>query len=131
MFAEYMDEYISDVQYFEGVISTFGKIISFVFFLRVLSIRNIRIIVGLSFLSTWVFRKLLINYYVILKNHFEKSFIDKATLFPPDLFKFSGSLFPLVQMLLSLDKSFPFSCENKQNLTPATAIGIDVLKQHF
>ena len=68
MFAEYMNEYITDVQYFEGFIGAFGTIISFVFFRRVLSVKNMSIIVGLSFLMTWILRKVLMNYYVKLKN---------------------------------------------------------------
>ena len=68
MFAESMNEYITDVQYFEGFIGAFGTIISFVFFRRVLSIKNMSIIVGLSFLMTWILRKVLMNYYVKLKN---------------------------------------------------------------
>lgn len=67
MFAEYTSEYITDIQYFEGFVGAFGTIVSFVFFRRILSLKNMSIIVGLSFLMTWILRKILMNIYIKLK----------------------------------------------------------------
>lgn len=63
MFAEYMNEYITDVQYFEGFVGAFGTIISFTFFQRILKLNNMSVIIGLSFLMTWILRKVLMNIY--------------------------------------------------------------------
>jgi len=63
MFAEYMNEYITDVQYFEGFVGAFGTILSFTFFQRILKLKNMSVIIGLSFLMTWILRKVLMNIY--------------------------------------------------------------------
>lgn len=68
MYSEYLNEYITDIQYFEGFIGAFGTILSFTYFRRVLKLKNMSVIVGLSFLMTWILRKSLMNIYVKLRN---------------------------------------------------------------
>lgn len=68
MYSEFLNEYITDVQYFEGFVGAFGTIVSFIYFHRVLKLKNLSVIVGLSFLMTWILRKVLMNVYVKLKN---------------------------------------------------------------
>jgi phosphatidylserine synthase len=63
-----MNEYITDIQYFEGFVGGFGSLFSFIFFQKVLKLQNISSIVGLSFLTTWILRKVLMNIYIKLKN---------------------------------------------------------------
>ena len=58
-----MNEYITDVQYFEGFVGAFGTILSFTFFQRILKLKNMSVIIGLSFLMTWILRKVLMNIY--------------------------------------------------------------------
>jgi hypothetical protein len=74
MCSELLNEYITDVQYFEGFIGAFGTIISFIFFHRVLKLKNMSVIVGLSFLITWILRKILMNVYVKLRNGNENKY---------------------------------------------------------
>lgn len=74
MYSEVMNEYITDVQYFEGFIGAFGTIISFTYFRRVLKLKNMSVVVGLSFLMTWIIRKLLMNIYVKLRNDSENKY---------------------------------------------------------
>ena len=63
MIYQYMNEYITDVQYFEGFVGAFGTILSFTFFQRTLKLKNMSVIIGLSFLMTWILRKVLMNIY--------------------------------------------------------------------
>ena len=74
MYSEYLNEYITDVQYFEGFIGAFGTILSFIYFRRVLKLRNMSVVVGLSFLMTWILRKSLMNVYVKLRNDSENKY---------------------------------------------------------
>lgn len=74
MYSEFLNEYITDVQYFEGFIGAFGTILSFIYFRRVLKLKNISVVVGLSFLMTWILRKLLMNLYVKLRNDSENKY---------------------------------------------------------
>jgi hypothetical protein len=74
MYSEFVNEYITDVQYFEGFIGAFGTILSFIFFRRVLKLKNMSVVVGLSFLMTWILRKLLMNLYVKLRNDSENKY---------------------------------------------------------
>lgn len=74
MYSEFLNEYITDVQYFEGFIGAFGTILSFIFFRRVLKLKNMSVVVGLSFLMTWILRKSLINVYVKLRNDSENKY---------------------------------------------------------
>ena len=68
---EYINEYITDVQYFEGFIGAFGTIFTFIFFRRILKLKNMSIIVGLSFMTTWILRKSLMNIYKKLQTNDE------------------------------------------------------------
>lgn len=74
MYSEFLNEYITDVQYFEGFIGAFGTILSFIYFRRVLKLKNMSVIVGLSFLMTWILRKVLMNIYVKLRNDNENKY---------------------------------------------------------
>jgi hypothetical protein len=74
MYSEFVNEYITDVQYFEGFVGAFGTILSFIFFRRVLKLKNMSVVVGLSFLMTWILRKLLMNLYVKLRNDSENKY---------------------------------------------------------
>jgi len=74
MYSEFLNEYITDVQYFEGFIGAFGTILSFIYFRRVLKLKNMSVIVGLSFLMTWILRKSLMNIYVKLRNDNENKY---------------------------------------------------------
>ena len=74
MYSEFLNEYITDVQYFEGFIGAFGTILSFIYFRRVLKLKNISVVVGLSFLMTWILRKSLMNVYVKLRNDNENKY---------------------------------------------------------
>ena len=64
-----MNDYITDVQYFEGFIGAFGSLLSFIYFRRVLKLKNMSIVVGLSFLLTWILRKVLMNIYIKFRNN--------------------------------------------------------------
>jgi hypothetical protein len=68
MYSEFLNEYITDVQYFEGFIGAFGSILSYTYFRRVLKLKNMSVVVGLSFLMTWILRKSLMNVYLKLIN---------------------------------------------------------------
>lgn len=68
MYSEFLNEYITDVQYFEGFIGAFGSILSYTYFRRVLKLKNMSEVVGLSFLMTWILRKSLMNVYLKLIN---------------------------------------------------------------
>lgn len=68
MYFKFMKNYITDEQYFEGFIGAFGTIASFIFFQRTLKLKNTSVIIGLSFLMTWILRKLSMNIYIQLKN---------------------------------------------------------------
>jgi hypothetical protein len=74
MYSNFLNEYITDVQYFEGFVGAFGTIISFVYLRRVLKINNMSVVVGLSFLITWILRKSLMNLYVKLRNDSENKY---------------------------------------------------------
>ena len=74
MYSEFLNEYITDVQYFEGFVGAFGTILSFIYFRRVLKLKNMSVVVGLSFLMTWILRKLLMNVYVKLRNDNENKY---------------------------------------------------------
>lgn len=74
MYSEFLNEYITDVQYFEGFVGAFGTILSFIYFRRVLKLKNMSVIVGLSFLMTWILRKVLMNIYVKLRNDNENKY---------------------------------------------------------
>lgn len=74
MYSEFLNEYITDVQYFEGFVGAFGTILSFIYFRRVLKLKNMSVVVGLSFLTTWILRKLLMNVYVKLRNDNENKY---------------------------------------------------------
>ena len=74
MYYAFLNEYITDVQYFEGFIGAFGTILSFIYFRRVLKLKNMSVIVGLSFLMTWILRKSLMNIYVKLRNDNENKY---------------------------------------------------------
>ena len=74
MYSEFLNEYITDVQYFEGFIGAFGTILSFIYFRRVLKLKNMSVVVGLSFLMTWILRKSLMNIYVKLRNDNENKY---------------------------------------------------------
>jgi hypothetical protein len=74
MYSEFVNEYITDVQYFEGFIGAFGTIFSFIYFRRVLKLKNMSVVVGLSFLMTWILRKSLINVYIKLINNNENKY---------------------------------------------------------
>ena len=74
MNSEFLNEYITDVQYFEGFIGAFGTILSFIYFRRVLKLRNMSVVVGLSFLMTWILRKSLMNLYIKLRNDTENKY---------------------------------------------------------
>lgn len=74
MYSDFLNEYITDVQYFEGFIGAFGTILSFIYFRRVLKLKNMSVIVGLSFLMTWILRKVLMNIYVKLRNDNENKY---------------------------------------------------------
>lgn len=74
MYSDFLKEYISDVQYFEGFIGAFGTIISFIFFNQVLKLNNTSVIVSLTFLMTWILRKFLMNIYIKLKNDYENKY---------------------------------------------------------
>lgn len=74
MYSEFLNEYITDVQYFEGFVGAFGTILSFIYFRRVLKLKNMSVVVGLSFLMTWILRKLLMNLYVKLRNDSENKY---------------------------------------------------------
>lgn len=74
MYSEFLSEYITDVQYFEGFIGAFGTILSFIYFRRVLKLKNMSVVVGLSFLMTWILRKSLMNFYVKLRNDNENKY---------------------------------------------------------
>jgi len=74
MYSEFLNEYITDVQYFEGFIGAFGTILSFIYFRRVLKLKNMSVVVGLSFLMTWILRKSLMNVYVKLRNDNENKY---------------------------------------------------------
>lgn len=74
MYSEFLNEYITDVQYFEGFIGAFGTILSFIYFRRVLKLRNMSVVVGLSFLMTWILRKSLMNLYIKLRNDTENKY---------------------------------------------------------
>jgi hypothetical protein len=69
MYSELMNDYITDVQYFEGFIGAFGSLLSFIYFRRVLKLKNMSIVVGLSFLLTWILRKVLMNIYIKFRNN--------------------------------------------------------------
>lgn len=68
MYSDYINEYITDVQYFEGFVGAFGTILSFVYFRQILKLKNMSVVVGLSFLMTWILRKFLMNIYLKLRN---------------------------------------------------------------
>jgi hypothetical protein len=74
MYSEFVNEYITDVQYFEGFIGAFGTILSFIYFRRVLKLKNMSVVVGLSFLMTWILRKSLMNVYIKLRNNNENKY---------------------------------------------------------
>jgi hypothetical protein len=74
MYSEFLNEYITDVQYFEGFIGAFGSILSFIYFRRVLKLKNMSVVVGLSFLMTWILRKSLMNIYVKLLKDSENKY---------------------------------------------------------
>lgn len=74
MYSEFLNEYITDVQYFEGFIGALGTILSFIYFRRVLKLKNMSVVVGLSFLMTWILRKSLMNVYVKLRNDNENKY---------------------------------------------------------
>lgn len=74
MYSKYLNEYITDIQYFEGFIGAFGTILSFTYFRRVLKLKNMSVIVGLSFLMTWILRKSLMNIYIKLMNDSENKY---------------------------------------------------------
>ena len=74
MYSEFLNEYITDVQYFEGFVGAFGTILSFIYFRRVLKLKNMSVVVGLSFLTTWILRKSLMNVYVKLRNDNENKY---------------------------------------------------------
>jgi len=74
MYSEFLNEYITDVQYFEGFIGAFGTILSFIYFRRVLKLKNMSVVVSLSFLMTWILRKSLMNVYVKLRNDNENKY---------------------------------------------------------
>lgn len=74
MYSDFLKEYITDVQYFEGFVGAFGAIISFVYLRRVLKLNNMSVVVGLSFLITWILRKSLMNLYVKLRNDSENKY---------------------------------------------------------
>lgn len=68
MYSDFLNEYITDVQYFEGFVGAFGTILSFAYFRRISKLKNISVVIGLSFLVTWILRKILMNIYVKLRN---------------------------------------------------------------
>ena len=74
MYSEFLNEYITDVQYFEGFVGAFGTILSFIYFRRVLKLKNMSVVVGLSFLTTWILRKSLMNVYIKLRNDNENKY---------------------------------------------------------
>jgi len=74
MYYAFLNEYITDVQYFEGFIGAFGTILSFIYFRRVLKLKNMSVVVSLSFLMTWILRKSLMNVYVKLRNDNENKY---------------------------------------------------------
>jgi hypothetical protein len=74
MYSEFLNEYITDVQYFEGFIGAFGSILSYTYFRRVLKLKNMSVVVGLSFLMTWILRKSLMNVYLKLRNDNENKY---------------------------------------------------------
>ena len=74
MFSEYTQKFITDVQYFEGFVGAFGTIFAFVFFRRILKLKNMSIVVGLSFLTSWIVSKVSMNIYKELKNDTEKKY---------------------------------------------------------
>ena len=74
MFSEYTQKLITDVQYFEGFVGAFGTIFAFIFFRRILKLKNMSIVVGLSFLTSWIVRKVSMNIYKELKNDTEKKY---------------------------------------------------------
>lgn len=74
MYSEFLNEYITDVQYFEGFVGAFGTILSFIYFRRVLKLKNMSVVIGLSFLMTWILRKSLMNVYVKLRNDNENKY---------------------------------------------------------
>lgn len=74
MYSEMLNEYITDVQYFEGFVGAFGAVISFVCLRRLLKLKNLSVVIGLSFLITWILRKTLMNIYVKLRNDTENKY---------------------------------------------------------
>lgn len=74
MYSGMLNEYITDVQYFEGFVGAFGNVISFVYLRRFLKLKNISVVIGLSFLITWILRKSLMNIYIKLKNDKENKY---------------------------------------------------------
>lgn len=62
--------FLTDAQFIEGFAGAFGQILSYHFFHDIVfkdSNKNLNIILGLSFLTTWLFRKIFMNLYSEIK----------------------------------------------------------------
>lgn len=72
-----MDGYISEVQMFEGFVGAFAAYIAFYLLRRNYKSKNIGIVAGLTFLISWVFRKIFVNNYSFLKKQSETKKITR------------------------------------------------------
>lgn len=67
---------ITDIQYFEGFTGALGGIVAYIFLHNILRVKNIGVVIGLSFIISWLFRKIMMNYYTELKIKKQKNKLD-------------------------------------------------------
>ncbi len=79
--------FITDAQFIEGFAGTFGQILSYYFFHDIVfknKDKNLNIILGLSFLTTWLIRKIFMNLYNELKVN-----LNLGLFYTPSFLKFN------------------------------------------
>ena len=74
---------IHDREYFEGFVGAFGTIISFFVFRQLFDVDdNLGILLGLTFITTWLIRKMGMNIYKHMKSELE---IDNHDLYVKEI----------------------------------------------
>ena len=77
--------FLTDAQLIEGFAGAFGQIISYHFFNDIVfknnDLKNLNIVLGLSFLTTWIIRKIFMNIYVNSKISFNLGVFYVPTFF--------------------------------------------------
>ena len=78
---------LTDEQYFEGFVGALGTIVSFYIFRRLFDLNNnLGIVLGLTFISTWLIRKMGMSIYYHMKQELK---IKKKNLKLSELFDLS------------------------------------------